>query len=84
MSDLLPVQNPMYKCAIYENRPQICKNFPLELSGIIEHKSCSYKFDKRVRSGICNQCGECCFLHKDIFGLGRKFNGDPCPYLEKI
>jgi hypothetical protein len=62
----------MYKCSIYETRPEGCKKFPISIKDAAEFKPCSYLFDKNGnRSGECNRCGECCLI---IF----------CKYLSKI
>jgi len=79
------------KCSIYEYRPEICRTYPIYAFQMKIYPSCSYVFEYdeldpikgNIRSGKCNQCGECCYLNKDIHGLGDKFvKGAPCPYLE--
>ena len=79
-------QRKMYRCVIYKSRPEICREFPSTSGETLSYPSCSYSFDnKGIREGKCSRCGECCLkLYKDVLNLGRKFNGEPCPYLVGI
>jgi len=71
------------KCSIYKNRPDICKRYPERRSQTNYYEKCSYSFIGDERIGECNKCGQCCFLEKDVYGLGDAFvKGAPCPYLE--
>jgi len=46
---------------------------------------CSYWADGPKLMGSCSRCGKCCSaLWTDVFGKGRKFEGDPCEYLMKV
>jgi len=70
------------KCSIYENRPDICRRYPELLHQPDYYKTCTYRVENRKIVGECSQCGACCYLEKDIHGLGDKFVKDaPCPYL---
>jgi hypothetical protein len=70
------------KCSIYKDRPDICKRYPEHQHQPDYYKSCSYTVENGIITGECNQCGECCFLEKDIHKMGKDFvKGDPCPFL---
>jgi Fe-S-cluster containining protein len=67
-----------YRCAIYENRPDICKTHPQIPSQLIALPTCSYYFENEERKGECNRCGQCC--------INMTFDGvryEICPYLEE-
>ena len=70
-------------CTIYDNRPEVCKQFPSNANMIKDFPSCSYYFDgDGNRHGECNGCGECCmrpYLYLPEFN--KKFCEKPCPYL---
>lgn len=66
----------MYKCSIYEDRPQLCRDFPRREVDILNFPSCSYWFDGNKIYGECGRCGQCCKLTKQYKGI--------CPYLELI
>jgi len=65
-----------YKCSIYKDRPQECKDFPTPEINFQYHPSCTYWFDGDERRGECSRCGECCIMQKLYDGV--------CPYLEVI
>jgi len=73
-----------YKCSIYSDRPEICKQYPAKGTGSIL-EGCTYSLNSAGElEGECNRCGKCCFPNADIHGLKSKFHmGDPCPYLEE-
>lgn len=70
-------------CKIYDERPDVCKNFPSGLGEIREFPSCTFWFDEKgKRKGECSGCGECCqrpYLYLPEFD--KKFTEEPCPYL---
>lgn len=74
----------MYKCSIYENRPQICRDYPSMGTGCII-PGCSYKYGPHNELlGECSRCGKCCYLKFDLWSLGKEFiKGAECPYLTK-
>jgi Fe-S-cluster containining protein len=47
-------------CSIYENRPDVCRNFPVSTAAIEEFSECGYYFENGTRKGECNGCGQCC------------------------
>lgn len=65
----------MYKCLIYEDRPQVCRDFPSYPRENKNYPSCTYWFDSDGMKGECSRCGECCKVNKLYNGI--------CPYLEK-
>lgn len=65
----------MYKCSIYDDRPQVCKDFPTRHINFKYYPSCTYWFEGMERKGECSRCGECCKLTKMYKGT--------CPYLKK-
>ena len=76
---------PKYECGIYENRPLICKLYPIEKWTGDPVRGCSYYFEDGKIIGECSRCGKCCFLWFDILELGKKFvRGSPCPYLKEV
>ena len=66
----------MYKCSIYKDRPQICRDFPSRETENLRYQSCTYWFDINGRQGECSRCGECCMLNKLYAGI--------CPHLELV
>ena len=38
-------------CAIYEQRPQMCRDFPLQPADILGLPECGYRFEARQRIG---------------------------------
>jgi Fe-S-cluster containining protein len=76
---------PKYECSIYENRPLICKLYPVEKWTGFPTNSCSYYLKDGKMVGECSRCGRCCNLFIDIHKFGKKFvQGEPCPYLKEI
>jgi Fe-S-cluster containining protein len=76
---------PKYECSIYENRPLICKLYPIEKWTGDPTIGCSYYFEDGQMIGECSRCGTCCsFLFIDIHELGEKFVRGPCPYLKEL
>ena len=75
-----------YKCTRPEGKLQIGINFPSNAYEIKDFPLCSYKFDENgVRSGECNQCGECCMKpYVYLPEFGKKFRDERCPYLKEI
>ena len=69
----------MYECSIYEDRPQICRDFPTRETENLKYPSCTYWFDVKGRHGECSRCGECCEFSR-VFTIehGR------CPHLKEI
>ena len=63
------------KCSIYEDRPQVCKDFPTKYTNFKYYPSCTYWFENGERKGECSRCGECCITNKLYDGI--------CPYLEE-
>jgi len=63
----------IYKCSIYDKRPEICKEFP-KVINLLLFPSCEIP---------CNRCGKCCEkLEFDILNLGDSFvKWQRCPYL---
>jgi Fe-S-cluster containining protein len=72
---------PKCECSIYENRPLLCKLYPVEKWTGSPTNSCSYYLEDGEILGECSRCGKCCNLVIDIHELGKKFVQGPCPYL---
>lgn len=68
----------MYACSIYEDRPQICRDFPLPSPKKSKvYPSCAYWFNRNMEiQGECNRCGECCKFCKVFTKRAGR-----CPYL---
>lgn len=67
----------MYKCSIYEDRPEACREFPTHRTNFRHYPSCTFWFHDGVRQGKCSRCGECCKFNK-VFSSAC----GPCSYLE--
>jgi hypothetical protein len=64
------------RCGIYEDRPQVCKDYPKVDHYILEE--CTYKFLGEKRSGDCEcNVGACCNAPRE----GGEPGGAPIPYI---
>lgn len=68
-------------CKVYQDRPEICKQFPLTKGEIAEWPGCGYWFDEKgERHGECYiECPHICCVDVPFFGVMHEL----CPFFVK-